>query len=168
VIQPTVTVDQRQLDAYLKRLDKNRGKPLQQRAERTLQAASQLVLVPAARREAPRGKGHYLIGRQSGAGNLQRRIRAKSLRRRAGEVIRPAWVGSAAYYSGMVQRGTKPHSLAPRAGKSRYAAFADGNVRALAGVTHPGSKPDPFMSRVGDDKRAEVVALMQRDTYDVR
>jgi len=168
MLKVTVTVDQRQLDAYLKRLDKNRGKPLLYRAEKTVNAAAARVLVPAARAAAPVGQARRIAGGPVRVGNLRRRTKAKSLRKRAGEVIRPTWVGSSAYYSRFVQQGTSSHSLAPRAGKSPYAAFAIDVVRPLAGMWHPDAKANPFMATVADQHMDEVVDLIRKDVFDTK
>lgn len=173
MIRPTISVDQRQLDAYLKRLDRNRGKPLLTRAENTINAAAIRVIVPAARGEAPvSSTGHYIAGNRIRSGTLRRKVAAKRLRKRGGEDIRPTWVGSRAFYSRFVQQGTRGHSLAPRSGRLTLAAFAPGVVRPFYTTTgplmHPGSRPNAFMARAEGKGMAEVVALVQRDVFDVR
>lgn len=166
----TAEIDQKALDRYLKVLDRNRGKPLLTRAEKLTQGAAARVLVPALRAAAPRNKarGKYVVGRRVKSGNLAKRSRAKLLRKRGGEDIRPTWVGSGAYYTHMVVGGTRPHPLAPRSGHSDYAVFAQDEVRALAGMMHPGSRANPFVARAVDPNLDAVYSIIRKDVYDTR
>lgn len=185
MIQLTAKVEERELRKYIARLDRNRGKPLLTRAERTTTAAAQRVLVPRMKAEAPVDTaGKYLAGGRARGGNLKRRIRAKRLRKRGLEDIRPTWVGSSAYYHHIVVGGSQAHSLATRAAgrtvtiggrsftanlqKSPYLAFGTDEVRLSAGVWHPGATPDPFVGRAVDPNLDIVYRLIAKDVFDVR
>jgi hypothetical protein len=188
MIQLTAKVEERELRKYIARLDRNRGRPLLQRAERTTTAAAQRVLVPRLKATAPVGRGKYLAGGNARGGNLRRRIRAKRLRQRPGEDIHPTWVGSSAFYHHIVVRGSRSHSLATReAGrtvtfmgrrgmrsftanlrKSPYLAFGTDQVRHSAGVMHPGSRANPFVGRAIDPNLDIVYSLIRKDVFDVR
>lgn len=164
----TITVDQKALDRYLKTLDKNHGKPLLQRAEKTINAAARLDLMPGVKAAAPVGRGKRLAGGFTRGGNLKRRVGTKLLKRQGGEDIRPTWVGSKAWYSRLVATGTSAHSLAPRAGKSHFAAFDVDVVRPLAGMTHPGSRANPFVPEAVQSGMDSFVARVRKDVFDVR
>ena len=189
MIAVTVKADRKQLDHYLKLLDKNRGRPLEFRAERTITAAATRILVPAIRAAAPVGPARRIAGGPVKPGNLRRRVRAKRLRKQAGETIRPTWVGSSAYYMHMVVGGTKRHPLAPREagrtvsftnrfGKTRsftanlqkgsFAVFAIDEVRPLAGMEAGPHAPDPFLRRAIDPNLDIVYSLVARDVFAVK
>ena len=163
----TVTVDQKALDRYLKTLDKNHGKPLLVRAEKTINAASRL-LVPPVRAAAPVGPARRIAGGPVRGGNLRRRVGTKLMRKRSGEDIRPTWIGSKAWYSRLVATGTAAHSLEPRAGRSQFAAFDIDVVRPLAGMHHPGARANPFVPQAVEGSMGEVVAMVRRDVFEVR
>lgn len=167
MLTPTITIDQKALDAHLKRLDKNRGKPLLARAEKTINSASKLF-IPPVRAAAPVGRGKRLAGGFTRGGNLRRRVGVKLVKRLGGEDIRPTWVGSKAWYARLVATGTSAHSLAPRAGRSPYAVFDIDVVRPLAGMTHPGARAAPFVPDAVAGSMGQVVAIIKRDTFDVR
>ena len=86
-----------------KRLDKYKGASLEKVIERAQSGAASMI-VPSLRSAAPVGredkKGRY----PHEAGNLQRRIRAKSLRKRTGEAG-AAYAGTTTYYGLFVQQG---------------------------------------------------------------
>lgn len=179
----TAKLDEKALAAYLKRLDRNRGKPLLYRAEKTTHAAVTRVLVPRIKANAPVGRGKALAGGFTRGGNLRRRTGAKLLRKRGGEDIRPTWAGSKAWYSRLVATGTAAHPLDPRPGKSAYAVFGTavsrGNVgllgrsfltdvRPLVGMRHPGATAKPFVPDAVEGAIGQVVALVRRDVFDVR
>jgi hypothetical protein len=182
----TAKIDQKALDRYLKTLDKNHGKPLLQRAENTAFAGAGLLRDPL-RAEMPSGPSRRIAGGPVRPGNLKRRVRTKRLGKRGGEDIRPTWVGSTAFYDRWLRMGTSRHSIAPREagsvltvtkwsgrsfnvttkGKSPYAAFADGNVRAMtwdvSGVT-----ANPYHTRVAESHGAEIKRLFEKNVYAVR
>jgi hypothetical protein len=160
----TINVDERELARYLARLDMIQGLPLEQRTGKGMDAVGRL-LVPLLRSAAPIGPGLLRGGTLYRGGNLRRKIKAKRIRKRFGEVA-SVWAGSTAPHQGLVVGGTRPHSLeAKRMGKSLFAAFNDGNVRRLDGMHHPGSRPDPYVDRVIDAHRAEIEATVARDVF---
>lgn len=138
MIQPTATINQRQLDAAIKRLERYRDRPLQQRAQRAYTAGAQL-LAGRQRAMAPRGP----------TGNLRASIKARPNRLRAGREMAAATAGTRfrkAPHRHLVTAGTRPHALTGVRRQGRYAVFKDGNVRAFAGFSHPGSKANPFIA----------------------
>ena len=163
----TATLDQKAYAAYLKRLDKNHGKPLLVRAEKTINSGAKL-LIPPVRAAAPVGPGKRLAGGFTRGGNLRRKVGVKLVRKQGGEDIRPTWVGTKAWYGRLVATGTSAHSLAPRGGKSTYAVFDIDVVRPLAGMTHPGSRAAPFVPDAVAGSMSQVVAIVKRDVFDIR
>ena len=142
----------------MKKLDKIRGKPLLDRAEKVTAAGARL-LVPVGRREAPIGDDARIIrGEFVPPGQLRRSVGTKRLRKRGIETIRPTLFGSifsiasTAFYAHMIPRGTRSHSLErKRSYKSDFVAFNVGEVRPLSAFKiHPGSKPDPWVDRTWD------------------
>jgi hypothetical protein len=119
VIAPTVTLEQRALDRYLKTLAKNEGKPLHTRAQRTINASTKRRIVPALKANAPVGPKRR---RSSGPIKIRAKTRktmrgsasAKLLRRRGGEQIRPTWAGYKAFHARWYLAGTSAHSIATR------------------------------------------------------
>ena len=166
VLKLSVPIDQRALDAHLKRLDRNRGKPLLTRAEKTINSASKLLIGPV-RAAAPVGPGKRLAGGFTRGGNTRRKVGVKLLRKVGGEDIRPTWIGSKAWTARLVATGTGPHSLAPRAGRSQFAAFDIDVVRPLAGMWHPGATARPFVPDAVAGSMDQVIALIRRDVFDV-
>jgi len=189
-VTPTVRVeDRRALDRYLKTLDKNRDKPLKDRAQRTTSAAARRHLVPALKAQAPRGAsrsrqsyGLRIIGGRKRRRRMSTSATAKLLRKRAGEDIRPTWAGYKAFHARFYIEGTAAHSLATRgllAGergrftkmgtwRSGFAHFADGEVRPLAGITVRGVTPHPIVDRAWDSVRRRVFDDIKRDVFEVR
>lgn len=178
MIQVTAKVDDRALNAYLKRLDKNRDKPLRTRAERTTNAASKL-LVPPLRANIPAGQASPFLGVTAGRsgnlrnvrrrrGNARRMVGTKLLRKRGGEDIRPTWVGSKAWYFRFPTQGTRAHSLAPRAGRGQYAVFGVDEVRPLAGITVRGITPRSWVIDAAASHQGSVVRRIEKDVWDVR
>lgn len=182
----SITVDQRQLDAYLKRLDKNRGKPLLKRAENTAYAGAGLLRGPL-RAAMPTGPARRIAGGPVRPGNLQRKVHTKLLRKRGSEAIRPTWVGSSAFYDRWLRMGTKGHSIEPRGAgafsvtewsgrtwtgtrlqRSPLAAFADGNVRPLRGIEVRGVTPNPYHTEVLAAHQSDLIRLFQANVFDVR
>jgi hypothetical protein len=165
----SVTIDQKALDRYLKKLDKNRGKPLRTRAENTTFAAAQKLLVPAIQKAAPRKRG-----------TLRHRVKAKRLPMRAGEDMRPVYAGAYAPHAHLVVGGTAAHSLETvRSGKSDYAVIGLASVsrggrglekvgiRRTVDLHHPGAKANPFVERATDPIMDDVYRLIARDVFDV-
>jgi hypothetical protein len=163
----TVTWDQKALDAYLKRLDKNHGRPLLQRAEKTTNAAARLLIGPL-RANIPVGPSRRIAGGPVRGGNARRRVGVKLLKKQGGEDIRPTWVGSKAWYFRFPTGGTRAHSLAPRAGKSPFAAFAIDVVRPLAGITVSGITPRPWVTDAVASHQDAVMRMIARDVFDSR
>ena len=145
----TAKVHERQLGAYLKKLDNNRGKPLMKRAERKIQSAAVQAVVPSVKAEAPRRKR----GRSKG---LRRDVKATRVR---GGGTR---VGSTASHANVVVTGTKPHSL----GSDGFVAFGRDQVRPRGAVFHPGAKANPFVARGVDRSLDTVRRLVGRDVFD--
>jgi hypothetical protein len=184
VARVTITADQRELDRYLKKLEKLQGKPLADRAQRVTNAAARLA-IPTIRAEAPSPRYQYGPGRHR-PGNLKRRVHQRLLRKQAGELIKPTWLGSSAYYTRFVIEGTRPHSLAAKGGlvsfitrggesvsftkstggRSAFAAFPTGEVRPWSVVRHPGSSADDFVARAWSRTSGTVYARIERDIWD--
>lgn len=130
-------ISQRQLDAAIKRLDRYRDRPLQQRAQRAYLAGAQL-LANRQRAAAPKGP----------TGNLRASIRARQNRLRGGNEMAAATAGTRfrrAPHRHLVTAGTRAHALTGVRSGARFARFADGNVRPFSAVTHPGSRANPFI-----------------------
>lgn len=186
MITPTIRLDsasQRELDRYLKKLDKNRGKPLLTRAENTTYAAARL-LVPPLRAAIHKGRGTETRR----GGNLARRVHQRRLKKRSGEDIRPTWIGSSAFYARFYAEGTAGHQLYRAGGlvrfttrsgenvsftmkegaRSAYARFPDGEVRSLVGMEHPGARPQPFIDAGARPHLPDVYALIARDVFDIK
>ena len=148
MIDLSAKVEQRELDRYLARLEKNQGRPLRARTEWLLKAAAQRELVPRIKQAAPVRSGSFTYGGKTvRGGNLKRKTKAKFLRKRWGEPLRPTWVGSTAWYSHLVARGTQPHSI--------------------GGYMHPGARANPFIDRGVDAGIGKAQRLITKDVFDV-
>lgn len=171
MITLSATVEARLLKSYDKKLAQNMGKPLAQRGQRGVLAASQKVLVPRIKKQirTHRGKNlHYdhKAGGYKKPGHMARNVRSKLLRQRGGEFIKPTWTGARVFYVPMVTQGTKPHSLGRRGQK--WVAFGPGEVRRTSDFTHPGSKPWPFIDRATDGAMDNVISLIKKDIFTTR
>ncbi len=189
MITLTAKVEKRELDKYRKRLDKNRDKPLRIRVERNIRAASQRILVPRIKTVAPKS-GIPRGKRGKRKGTLRGNVKAKLVRKRAGEVIRPTWTGSGSFYTHMIVGGTQSHRLDPRASgrtvsfvgrrsgprtfiandELRNVVRTPWGVKTLTGFpnAHPGLPKDPFIARGTDRALPAVYALIERSAFDTR
>lgn len=168
VFDLTARLDQREFARYQKKLAKNSGRPLMERADR-LTLAGARFLVPIGRARAPIGEGRIIRGELVKPGNLRRRIKAKALRRQAFEPVRPVWFGSSAWYAHMVPGGTRYHSVEPiRSGKSRYAAFNVDEVRPLTAFPNISAKPDPWVDETWREGGDDYMRVVERDIFDTR
>ena len=137
----SVTVNPKDIARINRTLDKYQGTTLHKRMDRAAWGAAGLAVGPM-RAAAPRS------GTPGHSGTFAKTVKRRALRRRFGEI--------AAYETGpqsplnyIVTRGTKAHSLkTKRAGKSKFAVFPDGNVRATVGLHHPGANSRPFVDTV--------------------
>lgn len=156
-------ISQRQLDAAIRRLDRYRDRPLQQRAQRAYLAGAQL-LANRQRAAAPKGP----------TGNLRASIRARQNRLRGGNEMAAATAGTRfrkAPHRHLVTRGTNAHALIGVRSGAKYAVLPAGgggaslgfsvpsisfgggtgpsqrvgNVRLAADLWHPGSRANPFI-----------------------
>ena len=190
MITLTAKVEERELKKYLARLDKNRGKPFNVRAERTIRAAAQRVLQPRLKAGIKKGPGRYQGGGRSRGGNARTRARAKLLRKRSGEYIRPTWVGSSAYYWHMLEGGVQAHRLDPRESgrtvsfvgrrgsrtftandvKSPLASFGTDQVAVLAGFKdpHPGFTGRHVIDDIVWPSLGQAYTFIARDVFDTR
>ncbi len=187
MITLTAKIEKRELDKYLKRLDKNRDKPLHVRVERNIRAASQRVLVPRLKKGLPKGPGRMEAGGRKRGGNLRRKAKAKLVRKRAGEVIRPTWTGSSAHTMHMLTGGTVGHSLAPTGDRtvnirgrsvtfrpkaqSEFVTFPAGGellVRPGAKVHVEGITPRNYIDQLVTPALPSAYALIERDAFDTR
>lgn len=161
----TATVDGRDLARYEATLAKLEGKPLYERVDKALLTAGQKIVVPAAKREAPKEQRatYQRTGHKVGA--LRASIRARKIKRRFGELA-AAIVYPASPVAHLVIQGTHAHSLETRkSGKSLFAAFGIDEVRATSGLQHPGSSPNPFMDRAMEKTDDAVAELIARDVF---
>ena len=141
----TAKLEQKGLDRYFRTLDKNRGKPLRDRAQRTINASAKRRLVPALKAAAPRGTQQ----RRARAGPIairkKRRKRmgpsagSKLLRKRGGEDIRPTWVGYKAFHARLVIEGTQSHSLMTRGVMTGAVRGSAGRFGRVGRWTKPGA-----------------------------
>lgn len=187
MLKITASVEQRELDRYFKKLDKNRGKPLRDRAQRTTNAAARL-LVPPLRAAAPKGPARrqasgpiLMLGRKRRK-TMRTSAGTKLLKQRGGEDIRPTWAGYKAFHAVFLLGGTRSHSLATRnlaAGargrwttrgnwRSGFARFADGEVRPLGGITVSGITPRDYVEQVWNANQRNVYGRISKDVFDVR
>jgi len=166
MIKLSAKVEERELRKYLARLDKNHGKPFLQRAERTIKAAAQRVLVPPIKVAAKGTSRRYEAGGKARKGNLSRKTKAKFLRKRGREPIRPTWVGSTAWYSHIVVGGSQAHNLGSRG--RPFVAFRTDEVRRAQDVEHPGARAKPFIDRGVDGAMPRFEALVKRDVFAVK
>jgi hypothetical protein len=154
----SVTIDERQWGRAIARLDRYRDRALQKRAEQAYLEGARLLRGPM-QRAAPVGP----------TGNLRGSITARKNRLRIGEMA-AATVGTRfrkARHRHLVVAGTKPHPLTGVRKQGRYAVFPDGNVRAFAGFTHPGSRANPFIDRVTDENAERVRAWIDERVLDL-
>lgn len=194
MITPKLTIDERATNAYLKTLARNEGKPLKERAQRTINAAAKRRVVPALKAAAPKGPrktrrsgGLRILGKRRKT--MRSSAKAKLLRQRGGEDIRPTWAGYTAFHARLVIEGTRSHSLATRrleAGargrwtmpnssnfgvsnwRSGFAHFADGEVRPLAPITVRGVTPHPIVDQAWSRSQSSVLADVRRDVFAVK
>jgi hypothetical protein len=163
----TVEWDQKAIAAYIKRLDKNHGRPLLQRAEKVTNAAARLLVAPL-RANIPVGPSKRLAGGVTRGGNSRRRVGTKLLKKQGGEDIRPTWVGSKAWYFRFPTGGTRAHSLAPRSGKSKYSVYGIDVVRLNSGITVSGITPRPWVSDAVASHQDAVMRRIEKDIWDTR
>jgi hypothetical protein len=178
----TVEWDQKAIAAYIKRLDKNHGRPLLQRAEKVTNAAARLLVAPL-RANIPVGPPRQMAGAVVRGGNSRRRVGVKLLRKQGREDIRPTWVGSKAWYFRFPTGGTRAHSLASRSGKSQFAVFSHSvsrssrailgkaylsDVRPLIGITVSGITPRPWVSDAVASHQDAVMRRIAKDVWDTR
>lgn len=188
MIQLTAKLDEKAMAAYFKRLDKNRGKPLLYRAEKTTHAAARLVVprlragLPASGRSTRPRQGPIAIIGAKRRRTMRSMAKAKLLKKRGSEAIRPTWIGVGHFAFRWLTEGTQGHSLATRdleAGargrwttrgnwRSGFAHFADNEVRPLAGITVRGVTGRDYISPAWDATQGQVVALIKRDVFSVR
>lgn len=90
-------------------------------------------------------------------GFLRASARITTRKTKEGQVTASVKVGNRlAFYANMVEFGTRPHSIAPKAGRLEI------NGRFVAGtVEHPGIAPHPFMRPAADAKFTAAVAAVQ-------
>ena len=165
----TITLNQKQMDAAVKRLDRYAAKPLKKRAEKAYLEGAKRLVRPL-RAAAPVGP----------TGNLRRSISARSNRLRPGEMA-AATAGTRqriAPHRHLVIEGTKPHSLAAkRPGKHRVSYIPEG--RAVFGprmgrfvtnthMRHPGSKANPFVTRTVESLAPQVRDFINAQVADIR
>lgn len=194
MITVRIAVDDRGAERYHKTLARNEGKPLKDRAQRTINAAAKRRVVPALKAAAPRGPRKT---RRSGGirimGKRRKTMRgsasAKLLRKRGREDIKPTWVGYKAVHARWYIGGTQGHSLATRrlqAGargrwtmpnssnfgvsnwRSGFAHFADDEVRPLAPITVRGVTPHAIVDQAYSRSRAAFLADVKRDVFEVK
>lgn len=154
----SVSIDERQWGRAVARLDRYRDRSLDRRAKQAYIEGARLLRGPM-QRAAPVGP----------TGNLKASITARSNRLRAGEMA-AATVGTRfrkARHRHLVVAGTKPHPLTGVRKQGRFAVFADGNVRAFAGFSHPGSRANPFIDRVTDANAERVRSWIDERVLDI-
>lgn len=101
-------------------------------------------------------------------GVLQRSARITTRKSKTGQVSASVKVGGenkktgeSAFYAHMVEFGTRPHVIAPRAGGLQI------NGQFVGGaVEHPGSRPRPFMRPAADAQFSAAVAAVQKKVRD--
>lgn len=95
-------------------------------------------------------------------GYLRQSARVTTKKNRDGSVSASVKVGNTrAYYAHMVEFGTRPHKIAPRA-----RALEIGGQFVAGAVDHPGSRPHPFMRPAADAKFGAAVAAVQHKIRD--
>ena len=154
----TVKLDEKALAAYLKLLDKNRGKPLLTRAEKTINSAAKLMVpalsagLPASGRSTAAGAGPIAIIGAKRRRTMRKSAGTKLLRKQGGEAIRPTWTGVKHFSFRWLTEGTSAHGLQARGleadvrgrftgrgnWRSGFAPFADGESRPLGSIQVPG------------------------------
>src|SRR3990167_497968 len=113
----TVKIDEKAWNAYLKRLDKNRGKPLLTRAEKTINSAAKLMVpalsdaLPASGRSTAARAGPIAIIGAKRRRTMKKSAGTKLLRKQGGEAIRPTWIGVKHFAFRWLTEGTSEHDL---------------------------------------------------------
>ena len=88
-------------------------------------------------------------------GTLRKSISARTVKRnRPGTVVSPR--PKVAYYRHMVILGTKPHNIRFPNQKAAGVPKSEGNI------SHPGAKPNPFVSRGFDRGQAAAMAAVEK------
>lgn len=97
------------------------------------------------------------------SGDLAASVRVTT-RRKGDQMMAAVKAGSKkAFYAHMVERGTKPHELAP---KNRKAMLIGGGTALSEGLLirasaeHPGARKHPFMRPAMDAKRSSAIAAV--------
>src|SRR3990167_5514545 len=184
----TVKIDEKAWNAYLKRLDKNRGKPLLTRAEKTINSAAKLMVpalsdaLPASGRSTAARAGPIAIIGAKRRRTMKKSAGTKLLRKQGGEAIRPTWIGVKHFAFRWLTEGTSTHGLQTRglevgAGgrftgrgnwRSGFAHFARGEVRPLASIADRGTTGRDYISSAREGREGQIMTLIQRDTFDVK
>jgi len=95
-------------------------------------------------------------------GPLRQSARITTKKNRDGSVSASVKVGnSRAFYAHMVEFGTRPHVIAPRAGSLQI-----GGQFVAGAVQHPGARPHPFMRPAADAQFSAAVAAVQKKVRD--
>jgi hypothetical protein len=116
------------------------------------------ALAPAVRDAAPTDHGL-----------MKKSVRGRRSRiTRPGAIVGPVAGKKRAWYSWLVVRGTRPHSIPKRTATGRAALFFKGKL--FQGVEHPGTKGNNFVDRAveahiedGRDAFAATIVLMFQD-----
>jgi hypothetical protein len=140
----TIGVDIRGIPEVRSALGKMEG-PLMKRTLQKAATAGAKTLKPFVQAEAPKGK----------TGRLRKSVSSRQARRE-----RPAAVVSArpkvAFYRHMVIGGTKPHQIRFPNQKAAGVPKSQGNI------SHPGAKPNPFVSRGFDRGQSAAMAAVEK------
>lgn len=95
-------------------------------------------------------------------GDLRRSARITTKKNRDGSISASVKVGNKrVFYADMVEFGTRPHTIAPRAG-----AMQIGGQFVAGTVPHPGSRPRPFMRPAAEAQFSAAVAAVQKKVRD--
>jgi len=130
-------VDQRDIARVNKRLDKWQGKPLATRLQKAVTGGASLMVNPI-RAFAPQSASGTTGRYAHKSGNLKRKVRTRTLRKRPGEAA-AAYAGPSTFYALFVRygtsRGIQANSFVERAesfNEARVQRFIDDTVRRLA------------------------------------
>ncbi len=155
----SVELDTAQLAKFRKKVERWDHLPLGQRMAKGTLAAADYMVAPI-RAATPRQKS---FGYQRGGhspGLLRKSVRARQARGKvtfSSVPTKDAQVGPTAFTRAWVIRGTGRHSLE---GKNPYAVFGNDQVRRSAGITHPGSRPNPYVDVVARQQSARAFRIV--------